>query len=155
MVSSVCTIMESQSPTVSKVLFLHPHPKQMPNKRGVDKRKMLHDMSGCIMCRQSMEFALHSFFLGTYAISVWFLLQRKYQMEFIRPDLTITLILQNDFDRTRGKPAQTRSLWSRVVMATCWQPWKQRNTYIFGDTPSSSVVPPSILVQRICEDVEL
>jgi hypothetical protein len=38
-ISSVCTIMESQSPTVSKVLFLHAHSRQMPNERGIDEKE--------------------------------------------------------------------------------------------------------------------
>jgi zinc-binding in reverse transcriptase len=146
----------AKAPPSAKFFFFTLIQDKCLMKEVLTKRKMMHDLLCCIMCRQCpMESALHLFFLCTYAVSVWFLLQCKYQMEFIRPDLTITLVLQKGFDRTKGKPARIRSLCSRVVAATCWQLWKQRNAYIFSDTSSSSVIPPYILVERICEDVKL
>jgi hypothetical protein len=62
------------------------------------------------------ESALHLFFLYPYAISIWMLLQQRFQFELIKPGLTLRLISQNGFDKITTESQQpTGHYGGRVI----------------------------------------
>jgi zinc-binding in reverse transcriptase len=84
------------------------------------RRKVSYSANGCVMCTNCpVESSLHLFFLCPYAISVWFHLQKTYQMHILRPQQIATRMLQDGYDMARGKGASCTSLWSRIILAGC------------------------------------